>query len=456
MNPALHDIVHALEWIQSEIHVFGGNKNKITVMGHSGGAAITDYLSISSYAQKLFHQSVMMSRSGGNVVNIVPDRNQGASRRLANRVGCTSMGLKDEGWDNVETVEGILSCLRNKSALELSAQQPLGEPEGLFFGGPALDYGEYALLPSIYPVLDKQRRNMPVLTGTVSKEWWDSRDTVINALEVDQNKLRYWCNRSIKTRGYNASESTVLMCMNEYNTTSKSIYLWDDISIYVPEIELANSIAAQSDAVYLYQFEYEDFGDAYFAGVGLPQPPKEAFPGHAYELIYLIGQHLGNFTAKDYQIKYLYSQIFVDFINHGTPATKNRKWDRYNPKDKNYFVIDFPDPTLESPGMKNDYHKEAYEFWHKIVPNYAGERHIPLSEEDSKTIINGIKELEDPELQKYESYTTVIPEVNSPYMKNVNWELMFWIAVGLAILLTIALCCIFVFAQRKRRTYETL
>uniref|UniRef100_A0A914Z5F9 Carboxylic ester hydrolase n=1 Tax=Panagrolaimus superbus TaxID=310955 RepID=A0A914Z5F9_9BILA len=451
MNPALHDIVHALEWIQKEIHVFGGNKDRVTVMGHSGGAVIADYLSVSPYAQKLFNQVVIMSRSGGN---LVPDRNQRASRRMANKVGCTNMGLEDGEWEDQGIVEGILQCLRNKSALELSAQQPLGEQDGMFFNGPALDYGDYALLPSIYQVLDKQRRKIPVLTGTVSKEWLDSRDTVITAFDVDQNKLRYWCTRSIKVRGYNTSESTVLLCMNEYNTTSKSIFLWDDVSMYAPQLEMTNSFAAQSDKVYLYQFEYDGIGDAYFAGDGLPQPHKEEYPGHSHELIYLIGQHLGNFTAKDHQIKFLYSQIFVDFIKNGSPKTKTRKWDKFNSKDKNFFVIDFPDPTLESPGMKDDYHKEAYEFWHKTVPKYAGIQYIPLSEKDAPIIINGIKGLEDPELQKLA--TTLIPEVNSPYMTNTNWELMFWIALALAILMTIALCCTCVIARRKRETYETL
>uniref|UniRef100_A0AC34FMH0 Carboxylic ester hydrolase n=1 Tax=Panagrolaimus sp. ES5 TaxID=591445 RepID=A0AC34FMH0_9BILA len=441
MNPALHDIVHALEWIQSEIHVFGGNKDKVTVMGHSGGAVIADYLAVSPYAQKLFDQVVIMSRSGGN---LVPDRNQRASRRMANKVGCTNMEQEDDGWEDQATVEDILQCLRNKSALELSAQQPLGEQNGMFFNGPALDYGDYALLPSIYQVLDKQRRNIPVLTGTVSKEWLDSRDTVINALDVDQDKLRYWCTYTV----------TRFEKKNLKFSASKSIFLWDDVSMYVPQLEMTNSIAAQSDKVYLYQVEYDGIGNAYFAGEGLPQPQKEAYPGHSHELIYLIGQHLGNFTAKDHQIKFLYSQIFVDFINNGSPKTKTRKWEKYNSKDKNYFVIDFPDPTLESPGMKNDYHREAYEFWHKIVPKFAGIQYIPLSEKEAPIIINGIKGLEDPELQKLT--TTLIPEVNSPYMRNVNWELMFWIAVGLAILLTIALCCTFVFARRKRETYETL
>lgn len=66
---------------------------------------------------------------------------------------------------------------------------------------------------------------------------------------------------------------------------SRSIFLWDDVAIYVPQIEMTDSFAAQSDKVYLYQFEYDGIGNAYFAGTGLPQPAKEAYPGHSYELV---------------------------------------------------------------------------------------------------------------------------------------------------------------------------
>ena len=113
-------------------------------MGHSGGAVLVDYLTMSPYAQNLFNQAVIMSKSG-DIGNIVPDRNQAASRRLANKVGCTNMGLNDEDWENQEAVEAIVQCLRNKSPLELSAQQPLGEKDGKYFAAPALDYGKHAV-----------------------------------------------------------------------------------------------------------------------------------------------------------------------------------------------------------------------------------------------------------------------------------------------------------------------
>lgn len=44
-NAGLHDQILALEWVQEHIHIFGGDKNRVTVMGESaGGGSITHHL----------------------------------------------------------------------------------------------------------------------------------------------------------------------------------------------------------------------------------------------------------------------------------------------------------------------------------------------------------------------------------------------------------------------------
>ena len=38
--PIVSDIAHAMKWIKTEIEVFGGDPNRFTLMGHSGGGAL--------------------------------------------------------------------------------------------------------------------------------------------------------------------------------------------------------------------------------------------------------------------------------------------------------------------------------------------------------------------------------------------------------------------------------
>lgn len=49
-NFGLLDQIAALHWIKENIHSFGGDKNSVTLMGHTTGAACINYLMVSPVA----------------------------------------------------------------------------------------------------------------------------------------------------------------------------------------------------------------------------------------------------------------------------------------------------------------------------------------------------------------------------------------------------------------------
>uniref|UniRef100_A0AC34QW96 Carboxylic ester hydrolase n=1 Tax=Panagrolaimus sp. JU765 TaxID=591449 RepID=A0AC34QW96_9BILA len=211
-----------MEWVKKNIKLFGGDPNRLTLMGHSGGANVVNYLAVSPKAQTLFNQLAIMSR-GSQSDELIPDRNQKASRMTAIKLGCTSADESDEKWENVTFVEDVIDCLRNKTAREISSWQKILEPDGYIFQSVSLDYGDDALLPTIYELLDKKRLPTPLITGTVSREFLDSRDTLQTLTLVNQKALREWCQVLPKMMGYAASESALDLCMVEYNTRNRRI-----------------------------------------------------------------------------------------------------------------------------------------------------------------------------------------------------------------------------------------
>ena len=62
-NYGLWDQTMALQWIYENIENFGGNRNDITVMGHSAGAASVGFHLLSNISQPFIQRSIMMSGS---------------------------------------------------------------------------------------------------------------------------------------------------------------------------------------------------------------------------------------------------------------------------------------------------------------------------------------------------------------------------------------------------------
>jgi carboxylesterase type B len=60
-NLMLRDVIASLEWVQREIHRFGGDPSNVTVFGESAGAIAIACLLACKPAQHLFHRAILQS-----------------------------------------------------------------------------------------------------------------------------------------------------------------------------------------------------------------------------------------------------------------------------------------------------------------------------------------------------------------------------------------------------------
>ncbi len=74
-NYGLYDQIAAIKWIRSNISAFGGDKDKITIMGQSAGAMSVQHLCQSEFTDGLFRSAVMSSGVGmGSFMTGTPEK----------------------------------------------------------------------------------------------------------------------------------------------------------------------------------------------------------------------------------------------------------------------------------------------------------------------------------------------------------------------------------------------
>jgi para-nitrobenzyl esterase len=88
-NPGMLDLVAALRWVRDNIAAFGGDPEKVTLFGESGGGAKIGLLLAMPQAKGLFRAAVI--QSGLLPEPLAPDRATAATRAFMERVGAKDM-----------------------------------------------------------------------------------------------------------------------------------------------------------------------------------------------------------------------------------------------------------------------------------------------------------------------------------------------------------------------------
>ena len=91
-NYGLYDQIAAIKWIKSNISSFGGNSDKITIMGQSAGAMSVQHLCQSELTKGLFCGAVMSSGVGlGSFMTSTPEKNYTFWKEVMDKTGAKSL-----------------------------------------------------------------------------------------------------------------------------------------------------------------------------------------------------------------------------------------------------------------------------------------------------------------------------------------------------------------------------
>ncbi|XP_046384881.1 neuroligin-1-like [Ischnura elegans] len=86
-NWGLLDVLEALRWVRKNVEAFGGDKDRVTIVGHHTGAALVHLLLVSTAAKGLFQRAAMLSGSAQSLWAVVREP-RALRRQVAERLGC--------------------------------------------------------------------------------------------------------------------------------------------------------------------------------------------------------------------------------------------------------------------------------------------------------------------------------------------------------------------------------
>ncbi|CAL1292758.1 unnamed protein product [Larinioides sclopetarius] len=109
-NMGMYDAVMALQWVYDNIEYFGGDKDRITLIGESAGSSAVSLLCVSPLTKGLFSRAIMQSASIIKHKYNKMDYNLDLTERLAEAVHCA---VKDD-FTIYNHPNEVIKCLRRK------------------------------------------------------------------------------------------------------------------------------------------------------------------------------------------------------------------------------------------------------------------------------------------------------------------------------------------------------
>ena len=328
-NSGIADLVAALEWIKTNIEVFGGDPGNVTILGQSGGGAKVLTLMATPAAKGLFHKAIVQSGAAPNLGMTLTD--QTISRKVA-QLTVENLGLSDQ---DISKIQELPYDVVAKAAND--AREQLFEVTGIRHAwGPV--HSDYIPVHPVGSEFAEQSKDIPLLIGSVLNEF----TTIVRyeAVELMMDNRKTWDEAKVLSKlreKYGPKAEAVLHAfLKAYPSKMAADAYFVDISFRLGALETAKKKAKQNGApVFTYMFSYES---QVFDGVGMAW--------HCAEIPYVLGnaERISTATGGGAEAKRLgdlASSAWINFAYHGNPNHNQiPTWPPFSSEQSATMIID--------------------------------------------------------------------------------------------------------------------
>ncbi len=296
-NCGVQDQILALQWIQKNIHAFGGDPNRITIQGQSGGGKSVANILVSPKSKGLFQQAII--QSGG--IQCIRDKHT-----------ATEMTLLTIRYLNL-TRETAAELLTMPASTIMDGQEKFAsEHLSNHLYGPVADG---LILPEdpVQYIKDGRIDIMPILIGNARDELYPQSDAIITK-EVMNASLQnhFGKNSSLVEQAYQTCLENLPRNESWGHTLTK--YVYGDA-----EMTLACLLAESGCPVWLYRWDHE----------GNEKPLH--FTDMAYFFNFNDDYHPEGYPQKYRELGRIMHESFLSFIKCGSPLIPELEgWKPYN------------------------------------------------------------------------------------------------------------------------------
>ena len=353
-NYAFLDQVKALEWVQTNIEAFGGDKNNVTIFGESAGGMSVCFHLGSPLSQGLFHKAIIQSGNCEFVTPSLAESENNGQTFAENILGCPPINI-------FNPFNSTLHCMRSKSVEQIYGTIKAVAPNANVLNmNPIIPFtaisdGYFHDQPTaIDNLITNGDPNVPVIIGVNRDE-----GTMFHSFSVPE--VQTWSQYSAKLdEFYDEPELSQVQALYPASNYSRPINAYADYDgdkvLGCSARWTADTLADQGHKVYFYelgQITNHSMGHIVKLFSGDAGPDLGVF--HSHDIAYVFGMPsvVGDaWHAPGRNTMYMIQEFWVNFAKNGVPTSSYAtriggpsNWPEYDSTNRAYYLLKEPART---------------------------------------------------------------------------------------------------------------